>query len=136
MNAALKMRPQLSVKFAKGDANCFPRSIAEIMGMDHADIRIFLVAEMENNPSEYKCFVENLSEWADAMKEDGTWADGLAVKATANCSNVPIVVFRKKNPDQAPTAFLPHCAMTLRTWSRSVLSLTNLVQVASITVPW
>ena len=101
------MRPELTATFVRGDGNCFTRAVADIMGMDHADIRRFLVVEVLNNPSEYECFVDDLNDWADAMKDEGTWADGLAVKATANCLNVPIVVFRKINPDQSPTAFVP-----------------------------
>ena len=75
--------------------------------MDHADIRRFLVDEVVNNPWDYQCFVDNINEWADAMKQDGTWADGIALKATANCLHIPVVVFRKRNPNQSPTLFLP-----------------------------
>ena len=99
-------------KFVRGDGNCFVRSIAEIMGMGHPDIRDILVREVLNNPSDYQNFVDiPIEEWADAMKEQGTWADGLAVKATANSLNVPIVVFRKRNPDQSPTVFLPRVSV-------------------------
>ena len=66
------MRPELSPKFVTGDGNCFMRAVAEIIGMDPANIRRFLVAEVLNNPSEYECFVDNINEWADAMKDEGT----------------------------------------------------------------
>ena len=101
------MRPQLTVKFVERDGKCFTRVVAEFNGMDHAKVRRTFIAEVLNNPSEYECFVDNLNEWADDMKEVGTWADGLAVKATANVLHVPICVFRKMNPDQSPTPFLP-----------------------------
>ena len=101
------MRPELTAKFVRGDGNCFTRAVAEFNGMDHAKVRRIFIAEVLNDPSEYECFVDNLNEWADAMKEEGTWADGLAVKATANVLHVPIAVFRKMNPDQSPTPFLP-----------------------------
>jgi len=96
------------MKFVKGDGNCFPRAIAEVMGgISHTDIRLFLVSEVKSNPALYRCFENDVSEWVNTMEKDGTWVDGLAVKATANCLNVPVVVFRKNNPDQPPTAFLP-----------------------------
>ena len=101
------MRPQLSIKSVKGDGNCLPRSISELMGMDHADVRMCIVAEVLNNPTEYQCFEQDINQWAADMEKDGAWADGLAVKAASNCLNVPIVVFRKRNPDQPPSAFLP-----------------------------
>ena len=66
------MRPELTAKFVEGDGNCFTRAVAEINGMDHANIRKIFIAEVLNNPSEYECFVDNLNEWADAMKEEGT----------------------------------------------------------------
>ena len=104
---AVRMRPQLTVKRVKGDGNCFPRSISEHMNLDHEDVRMFFVNEVKNNPEEYKEFIDDVIAWSEDMKNSGTWVDGIAPKATANCLNRPIVVFRKLNPFQRPTAFLP-----------------------------
>ena len=102
------MLPQLARKVVKGDGNCFPRSISEILGnLSPDEVREFFVAEVVNNPDEYNDFVDDVNVWAENMAKCGTWADGIAVKATANCMNVPIAVIRKRNPGQVPTVFLP-----------------------------
>ena len=84
------------------------------MGISHEDIRMFFVAEVLNNPDAYRDFfvadeinAPNMIDWAATMAKDGAWVDGVAVKAAANCLNMAIVVFRKHNPDQLPTVFLP-----------------------------
>jgi len=120
---AVKMRGQQMIKSVKGDGNCFFRSIGELMSMDHADVRQCAVAEVVNNHEQYSGFVGDVKVWGGDMIQLGTWADGIVVKATANCLNVPIVVFRKQNPEQAPTAFLPPAFDDEPDWRHSVHSL-------------
>ena len=41
------------------------------------------------------------------VKTDGIWGDGIAGRAAANAYQAPIFVWRKRNPLQEPSIFLP-----------------------------
>ena len=74
-------------------------------------VRQDLASEVENHQSRYIGFFHDekaLQAWIESMKKDGEWCDGrIAVRAAAHLFGVPFVVFRKCNPDQPPSCFLP-----------------------------
>ena len=49
----------------------------------------------------------NVDKWIVDMNKDGIWGDGIAVRAAANAYQAPIFVWRKRNPLQDPSIFLP-----------------------------
>ena len=112
VDLAQQMKGHLIPQRVLGDGNCLARSVADLVPTkSHEQVCALAVAEVRANPDSYKAFVDDIEAWASNMAKLGAWADGVAVKATANALGVPIVVFRKLNPDQRPTVFLPSSFM-------------------------
>ena len=117
MNSAKKKLPSLEEEQLKNDGDCLCRAVARLLqssgsGLLSTDVvRQDLASEVENHPSRYIGFFHEekaLQAWIESMKKEGEWCDGrIAVRAAAHLFGVPFVVFRKCNPDQPPSCFLP-----------------------------
>ena len=117
MNSAKKKLPSLEEEQLKNDGDCLCRAVARLLqssgsGLLSTDVvRQDLASEVENHQSRYIGFFHDekaLQAWIESMKKEGEWCDGrIAVRAAAHLFGVPFVVFRKCNPDQPPSCFLP-----------------------------
>ena len=117
MNSAKKKLPSLEEELLKNDGDCLCRAVARLLqssgsGLLSTDVvRQDLASEVENHQSRYIGFFHDekaLQAWIESMKKEGEWCDGrIAVRAAAHLFGVPFVVFRKCNPDQPPSCFLP-----------------------------
>ena len=113
--ALLKIAQGLKRRFktsgVKRDGNCLFRAIGrQTIGEDkHAAVRSSILEEVNENRDRYLDFAEdfNVDKWIVDMNKDGIWGDGIAVRAAANAYQLPICVWRKRNPLQDPSIFLP-----------------------------
>ena len=107
---AREMRRGLEEEAVQGDGNCLCHSAARLLHVSHEKVRESLVSEVENHQSDYIGFFNDenaMQDWIASTKKQGEWCDGIAVKAAANSFGRPVVVYRKRNPDQPPSCFLP-----------------------------
>ena len=107
---AREMRPGLEEEAVQGDGNCLCHSAGRLLHLSHEKVRESLVSEVENHQSDYIGFFNDenaMQDWISSTKKQGEWCDGIAVKAAANSFGRPVVVYRKRNPDQPPSCFLP-----------------------------
>lgn len=107
---AREMRPGLEEEAVQGDGNCLCHSAGRLLHLSHEKVRESLVSEVENHQSDYIGFFDDenaMQDWISSTKKQGEWCDGIAVKAAANSFGRPVVVYRKRNPDQPPSCFLP-----------------------------
>ena len=111
LEIAQDLKRRFKTSGGRRDGNCFFRAIGrQTIGEDkHAAVRSSILEEVNENRDRYLDFAEdfNVDKWIVDMNKDGIWGDGIAVRAAASAYQAPIFVWRKRNPLQDPSIFLP-----------------------------
>ena len=111
LGKAMLEKHALTEKMIAGDGNCFFRSVAVQLPEGekyHVALRKAAVKEVQSHSNDYAPTLVNATvlQWASKMRRDSAWSDNVAVLATINFLQKPLVVWRVGTL-QPPTTILP-----------------------------
>ncbi|XP_078604966.1 uncharacterized protein LOC144878360 isoform X2 [Branchiostoma floridae x Branchiostoma japonicum] len=96
----------LEVVNVPGDGNCFFRAVAHdpSVRMNSAELRKEAVKHITNNQSTFQRFLssddgyEDFQQYLSSMGKEGTYADHIAIQATADVLKIPIHILNEDRP--------------------------------------